>query len=90
VTSLRRGVKLDLMKKLFIYLFLGLMWCNVGFAECIEGDCTNGQGTFTYVDGSKYVGEFIDGKQHGQGTYTGTDGTVEKGIWKDGELVEPN
>ena len=66
------------------------MWCNVGFAECIKGDCNNGYGTFTSTNGDKYVGEWKDGKQHGQGTYTGTDGTVEKGIWKDGELVEPN
>jgi len=28
----------------------------------------NGQGTFTYPDGSKYVGEFKDGKSYGQGT----------------------
>ena len=27
------------MKKLSLYIFLGLMFCNVGFAdECIEGD----------------------------------------------------
>ena len=24
------------MKKLFLYIFLVLMWCNVGFAELIE------------------------------------------------------
>jgi len=27
---------------------------------------------------------------NGQGTFTMADGTVKKGIWKDGELVEPN
>ena len=101
------------MKKLSLYIFLILMWCNVGFAECVEGDCTNGQGTFTYANGTKYagewkdgkphgqgtgtfsngdkyVGEHKDGKGHGQGTYTYADGTVEKGIWENGELVEPN
>ena len=35
MTSLRSGVKLGLMKKLSLYIFLGLMWCNVGFAELI-------------------------------------------------------
>ena len=35
MTSLRRGVKLNLMKRLFIYILLVLMWCNVGFAELI-------------------------------------------------------
>ena len=47
------------MKKLSLYVFLVLMFCNVGFAECIEGDCINGYGTYT-TDGSKYVGEFKD------------------------------
>ena len=50
------------MKKLSLYIFLVLMWCNVGFAECIKGDCNNGYGTFTWTDGAKYVGEFKDGK----------------------------
>ena len=26
----------------------------------------------------------------GQGTYTWADGRIDNGIWKDGELVEPN
>jgi len=54
------------MKKLSLYIFLVLMGCNVGVAECIEGDCNNGYGTFTWTDGAKYVGEFKDGLQHGQ------------------------
>ena len=78
------------MKKLSLYIFLVLMWCNVGFAECIEGDCNNGQGTYTWASGDKYVGEWKDGKTHGQGTHTYADGTVDKGIWENGELVEPN
>ncbi len=36
MTSLKSGVKLTLMKKLSLYIFLVLMWCNVGFAELIE------------------------------------------------------
>ena len=64
------------------------MVCNVGFAECIEGDCNNGYGTYTWADGTKYVGEWKDGKRHGQGTYTFPDGTVEKGIWEKDKLIE--
>ena len=37
---------------------------------CIEGDCYNGQGTETFPNGYKYVGEFKNGKRHGQGTYS--------------------
>ena len=50
----------------------------------------HGQGTFTFAGGDKYVGEFKDSSRNGQGTYTYVDGTVEKGIWENGELVEPN
>ena len=76
------------MKKLFLYVFLGLLWCNVGFAECIKGDCNNGYGTFTWTDGVKYVGEFKDGLQHGQGTYITTDGAKYVGEFKDGKLIK--
>ena len=37
---------------------------------CIKGDCYNGQGTETFENGYKYVGEFKNGKRHGQGTLT--------------------
>ena len=42
------------------------------------------------LEGNKYVGEFKDSSRNGQGTLTYVDGTVEKGIWENGELVEPN
>ncbi len=45
----------------------------------------NGQGTETYNDGDKYVGEFKDGKRHGQGTFTWSDGDKYIGKWKDGK-----
>jgi hypothetical protein len=73
------------MKKLSLYIFLVLMWCNVAFAECIKGDCTNGYGTYTFASGNKYVGEFKDGKRHGQGTFTTADGGKYVGEWKDGK-----
>ena len=62
MTSLRSGVKILPMKKLSLYIFLLLMFCNVGFAECIKGDCINGYGTYTWTDGRQYVGEFKDGE----------------------------
>ncbi len=44
------------------------------------------QGTHTFADGTKYVGEYRDGTRHGQGTYTFADGRVEKGTWGNGEF----
>jgi len=58
------------MKKFLGIVVLSLLWCNISFAECIKGDCYNGQGTETFENGYKYVGEFKNGKRHGQGTYT--------------------
>jgi hypothetical protein len=45
----------------------------------------NCQGTYTFTDGSKYVGEWKDGKQNGQGAYTFPDGTKYVGGFKDGQ-----
>ena len=45
---------------------------------------TNCQGTFTFANGDKYVGEFKDGKYHGQGTATYADGGKYIGEFKDG------
>ena len=68
------------MKKLLGILVLGLLWCNVGFTECIKGDCINGYGTYTLTSGinagSKYVGEWKDDKENGQGTYTWVSGNT--------------
>ena len=78
------------MKRLPLYIFLVLMWCNVGFAECIEGDCNNGYGTFTWESGEfagdKYVGKWRDGNRHGQGTYTWANGNKYVGKWRDDKI----
>ena len=81
------------MKKLFLYFFFGLIICNTSFARstgCTEGDCDNGNGTWTYTDLTTYVGEWRAGKKHGQGTFTFADGSIERGIWKNDELVKAN
>ena len=77
------------MRKLFTILIVVLS-TQFSFnlsAQCIEGNCVNGQGTYNYDNGYQYSGEWKDGKYHGQGTYTYGDGTSDKGIWEDGELI---
>ena len=51
---------------------------------CIKGDCENGQGSYIYDSGSKYVGEWKDGNWNGQGTFTWPIGSKYVGEWKDG------
>ena len=46
----------------------------------------HGQGTLTWVDGIKYVGEFRDDEMHGQGTFTFPDGEKWEGESRDGKL----
>ena len=55
---------------------------------CNKNNKINGQGTFLYQNGDKYVGEFKNEKFHGQGILTYKDGRVDQGIWKDDKLVE--
>lgn len=74
--------------KIKILLFsLSALFCSVAHAfdamgGCIKGDCTNGQGTYTYPDGSVYVGQWKNDKLHGQGTFTYSDGSVYVGQWE--------
>ena len=63
-----------LMKKIIFIAFLlisffhNLSGLNAK-TKCISGNCFNGSGTKVYSTGSKYVGEFKDGKENGTGTY---------------------
>ena len=50
------------MKKLFSIIILGWLLSGQAYAECTQGDCVNGQGTYTSADGAKYVGEWKDGE----------------------------
>jgi len=43
--------------------------------KCVAGDCINGTGVYMYKDGSKYSGEFKNGKRHGFGNLKLSGGT---------------
>ena len=75
------------MKNLLLVLLV-LPFIGFGQKVCISGNCINGQGTCTYADipGSKYVGEFMNGKKNGQGTFTWADGAKYAGGWMDGKM----
>jgi hypothetical protein len=49
-------------------------------------DKANGQGTRTWPDGAKYVGEWVDDKRSGQGTFTWPDGSKYVGEFRDSKV----
>ena len=69
------------MKKI-ISSFLSLLFLvSTASAQCTEGDCVNGKGTYVYPSGAKYIGEFKDGEIHGVGVCFYSDGSKYSGEW---------
>ena len=75
------------MNKKLILITILCLFSSVSWSqECVEGDCRNGFGTYTWFYGDKYVGEFKDGNRTGQGTYTWADGNKYVGEFKNGKI----
>lgn len=74
------------MSTIFKVLIFILIFTTNVMANCIKGDCEDGQGTFAWSDGKKYVGEFKEGKRNGQGTFTWPSGTKYVGEFKNGKM----
>lgn len=53
--------------------------------SCISGNCNNGNGTWSYPDGGKYVGSWRKGIPNGQGTSYFADGNKYEGQFFDGK-----
>jgi hypothetical protein len=51
--------------------------------KALEPPETDYQREITYDDGSKYIGDTLNGKRHGQGTYIWPDGRKYVGEWRD-------
>ena len=53
-------------------------------APGLVGCSRTSQGTYTFVEGATYTGEYKDGERHGQGTLKSAYGDTYTGEWKDG------
>ena len=62
-----------------LFCFFGAFFLS---AQCIQGDCQNGKGTFIYPSGAKYTGDFKNGEVHGIGVCYYTDGSKYSGEWQ--------
>ena len=56
---------------------------TTSYAECLRGNCKNGNGAFKY-DYDIYEGDFKEWTRHGYGTLTFADGGSYSGEWKKG------
>jgi len=45
----------------------------------------HGTGTYCWVDGQKYQGSWMAGKQHGEGVHTSVEGKSRRGTWVNGK-----
>ena len=55
----------------------------IDWGSCVSGDCQSGHGTFNYVSGDSYEGEWRNGIPGPRGTYKFADGEMYVGEWRD-------
>ena len=90
-------LKLSQFKKIFYfspYKYLPTNYYSLVYAKCKDEfnndrpsyKFPDGQGTCTWLDGTKYVGEFKNGEVCGHGTKTYINGDFEVGEFKNGLL----
>lgn len=53
-------------------------------AGCLTGECYNGRGTLAYIDGSRYEGQFRNGKPEGHGAFYYPNGDQYSGKFQNG------
>ena len=83
------------MKKIILSSFLFFFISSFSYSQsllpkCIGNDRSNFNncyGEYTLFGGSKYIGEWKNGKKNGEGTNKFSDGKLIKEIWSDGTLV---
>ncbi|HHS95015.1 MAG TPA: peptidase C14 caspase catalytic subunit p20 [Phaeodactylibacter sp.] len=70
---------MKLFANLIVLLLLALPQLQ---AQCLQGNCINGKGTYLYDSGARYVGTFKNGKIHGEGVLYFSNGNKYFGSWQ--------
>jgi len=63
---------------------------NISSVGCIDGDCFDGLGTYSFPNGDKYVGNFKGGKFNGFGAFTFSNGNKHIGYFSNGKFINNN
>ena len=79
----------EIMKLKILSFFIALSFSLPGYSygiegKCVEGNCQNGQGTWMFPNGSKFVGGWKDGKRHGQIIWVSAEGEKDVREYKNG------
>ncbi|NUO01681.1 MAG: hypothetical protein HUU01_13830, partial [Saprospiraceae bacterium] len=72
------------MKQILLVPILILSMIHLAKAQCLSGNCQNGNGVFLLASGDRYIGQFRDGKIQGTGSCFYTDGSRYQGEWEEG------
>jgi hypothetical protein len=66
-----------------IIIFLStISYSQSDVSGCLNGDCSNGEGTYRYEDNTIYIGHFQKNMAHGYGVCYYSDGQKYTGQWK--------
>ena len=71
----------------FFLLLITLFYTTTQInAQCISGNCDDGEGTYIYKDNSSYTGEFKESLAHGYGKCNYSNGNSYEGHWQGHEF----
>ena len=62
---------------------------DLGYFGERKGNLRHGHGTFIWLDGNRYEGEWRDGKKHGKGKISGPQNKIiSEGTWENGSFLD--
>lgn len=70
------------MRRILLLSTVVLFSVLTSSAQCLSGDCQNGQSIYVFKNGARYEGQMQYGKLHGMGVLRYANGDVYTGHWK--------
>ncbi len=76
---------MHILKTTLLTILIVFSACIIN-AQCVSGNCVDGNGTFKWENGDMYVGDWSGGNRTGYGRYDWVDGSYYVGTFKDNLL----